>query len=763
MLIIVHKTALIALLTLLLAPVGADEFPLVRAHITAAPPQIDGVLDDPAWDQAAPADQFFQREPDEGAPATERTQVRILRDDDQIYIGFRCFDAEPDQIIATIMRRDDDIENDDNVQVILDTYDDRRGGFFFSTNPLGARLDMLLSAEGRTRNESWDCVWQSRARIDSLGWTAEMAIPLDQLRYATGDDVQWGLNLARTIRRKNERTFLVPPPLAYGFSGHLRTSQLATLTGLGRLEERPRVELTPYTQLATTRDFEALDTATQYQFDTGADFKYGVTPALTLDLSWRTDFAQVEADQEQVNLTRFSLFLPEKRDFFLEGAGIFSFGERFQRFDGPPPTLLFYSRRIGLDEGRALPVLAGGKLTGRSGPFEIGVLNITTDPLQFREEDTEDRYRLTDGTLLAADDPPLETATVTDTVELTFIDTVRIRRTNFSVVRLKRDVLSRSSVGLIATNRNPGSNADHNRSFGLDADFSLLDAALNVRGFAARSFSPERAGRESAGHLEIDYRHGSFESRVAYLDIGEDFNPEIGFVPRDAIRRYSTSFRYRPMVGSRWIRRYSIGPQFTYLTDLDNELQTRDFRFSAFVNLESGDWLGLRFHQRFENLDESFEIHDSIEIPAIEHSFSGYSLNWFSDEGRWLSTDGAVEMGDFWDGERFRFNAEGTVKAGNRLSLSTDYEFNSVRLPAGDFKTNALSNRFLYTFSTDLFLRGLVQWNSKREIVGINALCNWRYRPGSDLFLVYSQVWDTDGGGQLNRQLQFKLTYFWKK
>ena len=736
---------------------------MVQAHITATPPQIDGILDDPAWSEATPATEFFQREPNEGAPATERTEVRILRDKNNLYLGFRCFDSEPDKIIATLMRRDEDLGDDDNVQVILDTYDDRRGGFFFATNPLGARLDVLLSAEGRTRNQSWDCVWSARAQIDSLGWTAEMAIPLDQLRYAVGDDATWGLNIARTIRRKNERTFLVPPPLAYGFSGHLRTSRLATLEGLGRLEERPRLEVTPYTQTGTTRDFEALDTDAQYKLDSGVDLKYGLTPALTLDLSWRTGFAQVEADQEQVNLTRFSLFFPEKRDFFLEGAGIFSFGERFQRFGGRPPTLLFYSRRIGLEEGHALPVLVGGKLTGRSGPFEIGVLNITTDPRQFRDEETADRYLSDQGDLLVEDDPRLETATITDTVEVDFIDTTRVLRTNFTVIRLKRDILSRSSIGLIAVNRDPGSEADYNRSFGLDADLSLLDAALNIRGFAARSFSPDRQGREDAGHLEIDYRRSAFEGRASYLDVGEDFNPEVGFVPREDIRRFNTSLRYRPLTDTQWIRRYSLGPEFTYLTDLDNQLQTRDFGFSAFVNLETGDWLGFRFRQRFENLDESFEIHDGIDIPAAEHSFTAYSLNFFSDEGRRLSSRGSVELGDFWTGERFRFNIDGTIKANSRFSLSADYEFNSVRLPEGDFKTNALSNRFLYTFTTDQFLRGLIQWNSKSEIVGINALCNWRYRPGSDLFLVYSQVWDTDGAGQLNRALQFKLTYFWKR
>ena len=759
-----HTVAQIALLIIAFSPAYAAEFPVAEARIVAQAPHIDGVLDDQAWADAVPVTDFLQREPDEGAPATEATEVRILRDKDNLYLGFRCFDADPEQIIATVMRRDGDLGDDDNVQVIFDTYDDRRGGFFFATNPLGARLDVLLSAEGRTRNESWDCVWSCRARTDSLGWTAEMAIPLDQLRYAVGEDVTWGINLARTIRRKNERAFLVPPPLAYGFSGHLRTSRLATLEGLGRLEERPRLEITPYAQAGTTRDFEALDTDAQYKLDSGVDLKYGITPALTLDLSWRTDFAQVEADQEQVNLTRFSLFFPEKRDFFLEGAGIFSFGERVQRSGGGnrPPTLLFYSRRIGLEEGHALPVLAGGKLTGRSGPFEIGVLNITTEARQFRDEVTEDRYLDGAGLLYAEDDPLLEQATIVDTVDFEFIDTTRVQKTNFSVVRFRRDILSRSSIGLIAVNRDPGGETDYNRSFGLDADFSLMDAALNIRGFTARTFSPEASGRESAGHVAVDYRRGAFESNASYLDIGEDFNPEVGFVPREGIRRYRTTLRYRPLPDTQWIRRYSIGPEFTYLTDLDNQLQTRDFGFSAFVNLETGDWLGMRLRQRFEDLDESFEIHEEIDIPAGEHDFTAYSFNFFTDEGRRLSSDGSIEMGNFWNGERFRLSVDGTIKANSRFSLSADYEFNSVSLPQGDFKTNALSNRFLYTFTTDLFLRGLLQWNSKREVIGINALCNWRYRPGSDLYLVYSQAWDTEGHGQLNRSLQFKLTYFWK-
>ena len=289
-----------------------------------------------------------------------------------------------------------------------------------------------------------------------------------------------------------------------------------------------------------------------------------------------------------------------------------------------------------------------------------------------------------------------------------------------------------------------------------------LNAALNIRGFAARTFPPELEGRESAGHLQVDYRRGFFEGRAAYLDVGENFNPETGFVPREGIRRFRTIFRYRPLGTTSWIRRYSIGPEFTYLTDLDGELQTRNFGFSTFVNLEGNHWIGLRFRQRFERLDEPFEIHEDIDIPATAHTFTSYSLNVNTDDGRRLSSDATIEVGDFWSGTRWRFSIDGTANINNRFSVSSDYNFNRVRLPEGNFNTNSLSNRFLYTFNTDLFLRGLVQWNSKREIVGINTLCNWRYRPGSDLFLVYSQVWDTDGAGQLNRSLQCKLTYFWK-
>ena len=754
----------IALTALLAAPTWAQ--PSVHATRTSTPPRIDGRLDEAAWDRARPITDFFQREPVEGAPPTERTQVRILFDDDNLYFALRCFDAHPDRLVANHMRRDAELDENDNIQIILDPYNDRRGGFYFSTNPQGARQDLLLTDEGRARNQAWDSVWQSRATVDSLGWSAEVAIPFDQLRYPDSAQAVWGINIGRSIRRKNEEVFLVPPPQSYGFRGRYRTSRLAVLTGLGQLRSRPPVAGVPFLLSGTQRDFTALDDGTKYNLEPGVDFKYGLTPSLTLDLSYKTDFAQVESDQEQINLTRFSLFFPEKRDFFLEGAGIFQFGERVERGGGGarPPTLLFYSRRIGIEEGHELPVLAGGKLTGRAGPYQIGALRMTTRAGTFVDEEEEDRFVTTDGDLLDEDQALLSTAAIVDTVQLDITDTLRVARTDFTVLRLKRDLLGRSSLGFIAIDKQPGSEADYNRAAGLDFTLSLLQSALSLRGFAAKTWTPQVEGRDQAGLLELDYRQSRFETRLSYLDVEEDFEPEVGFVPRTDIRRLRASGRYRPRPDIDWIRQLSLGPRLTYLTDRDNTLQTRNFEFSAFVNLERGDWLGARFRHRYELLEEAFEIRDDQEIHPAIYRFGSYQANFFANSSRRLSGDASYGYGDFFNGTRHRFSAEAVWRHNARLSLEGDYEFNRIDLPDGAFNTHLFGHRFLYSFSPDMFLRGFLQWNSAQELVGGNFLFNYRYLPGSDLFIVYNQVWDTEGAlQQANRSLQLKLSYYWKR
>ncbi|MXX36562.1 MAG: carbohydrate binding family 9 domain-containing protein [Gemmatimonadetes bacterium] len=736
----IAKSAVV--LALLAAPSQAGETPVVQATRTSTPPNIDGRLDDSVWHQAPTIADFFQREPIEGAPPTEQTEVRILFDDDHLYFALRCFDSEADRLVANQMRRDAELDENDNIQIILDPYNDRRGGFYFSTNPLGARQDLLLTDEGRTRNQAWDSVWQSRTRIDSLGWSAEVAIPFDQVRYPDSDQAVWGINIGRAIRRKNEEVFLVPPPQSYGFRGRYRTSRLAVLTGLGQLQSRPPLAVVPFLLSGTQRDFAA-DGSTEYDLDPGLDFKYGLTPSLTLDLSYKTDFAQVEADQEQINLTRFSLFFPEKRDFFLEGAGIFEFGERVERqgSGGRPPTLLFYSRRIGIEEGHNLPVLAGGKLTGRAGPYQIGTLRMTTQAMTFVDEEENQEGR-----------------------EDTILDTLHVAQTDFTVLRIKRDMLGRSNLGFIAIDKQPGSEANYNRTGGVDFTLSLLQAALNLRGFAAKTWTPQVEGRDRAGLLELDYRQGRFETRLNYLDMEEDFAPEVGFVPRTDIRRFKGSGRYRPRPDIGWIRMFSIGPRFTYLMDRGNTLQSRDFQFSAFVNLEIGDWFGARYRQRYELLDEAFEIRDEQEIPIGAYEFGSYSLNLFANSSRRLSGRASYEYGDFFNGTRQRISAETIWRYNARLELEGTYEFNHINLPNGAFNTHLFGHRFLYSFSPDMFVRGFLQSNSAQELVGGNFLFNYRYLPGSDLFIVYNQVWDTEGGlEQASRSLQLKVSYYWQR
>ena len=409
----------------------------------------------------------------------------------------------------------------------------------------------------------------------------------------------------------------MPPPQSYGYWGRYRTSRLAVLKGLGRLRSRPPMAVVPFLLSGTRRDFTAENSSNEYDLDPGLDFKYGLTPSLTLDLSWKTDFAQVEADQEQVNLTRFNLFFPEKRDFFLEGAGIFEFGERVERqgLGGRPPTLMFYSRRIGIEEGHNLPVLAGGKLTGRAGPYQVGTLRMTTQAMTFVDEEGEDRFLTADGDLFDEEQAELSGEAIVDTLEVNVLDTLDVARTDFTVLRLKRDLPGSSNVGLIAIDKQPGSDAGYNRTAGMDFSLSLLQTALNLRGFAAGTWTPAAEAGDGAGLLELDYRRTRFETSLSYLDVEEDFSPEVGFVPRTGIRRFKGQGRYRPRPDVGWIRQLSLSPRFTYLTDRDNILQSRDLEAYAFVNLEAGDWLGVRHRRRYELLEEAFEIRDGQEIP----------------------------------------------------------------------------------------------------------------------------------------------------
>ena len=710
----------------------------VRALRVSEPPKIDGRLEEPVWQEAEAAKGFTQRDPVEGAPASERTWVRVLYDQRKIYFGFMCFDSQPEKIVANEMRRDSNLDENDSVEILMDTYNDRRGGFFFRVNPLGAREDKLVGDEGRSTHGDWNCLWEAEACIVEQGWQAEIAIPFSQLRFRNEGNMVWGVNFGRNIRRNNEDAHWVPVSRSLGFSARYHTAHLGELVGLEGIRPRLHLEVKPYVLPGASADLSEMPAIRETVFDVGLDVKYGITPNLTADLTFNTDFAQVEADQEEVNLTRFSLFFPEKRDFFLEGVELFQFGTGGGGWRGPPPVLLFYSRRIGLEEEEDIPILFGAKLTGKLGAYSVGVLDVLTDKESYLDEDDA-----------------LQTAP----------------RTNFSVVRLRRDVLARSSVGLMAVNKQTALDSVYNRGLGADVRLSLLDN-LHVGGFVAKTWSPEEQGRDWTGYMKVDWGGDLFRGELSVLDVGEHFNAEMGYTQREDIRKVVSEVRVMPRPGIPWIRQMYIGPQWTYTEDHRGVVQSRSVEFNVWSRLEAGGWAGINVERDYEWLDEDFEIRDEVFIPIGSYTVTTVRLMVSPESSRGIGGRMSLDGGGFYDGSRKGISLSGEWKPNPRFTLEGRYNHNRIdldrvrredRWTTYSFSTNVLSTRLSYSFSTDLFARAFIQWNDDEERISNNFLLNYRYRPGSDIYLVYNQSWDTSGGRVKtdNWTVLGKVTYLW--
>ena len=730
----------LSILLLFCISVGVDaesEELRAEAYRTYQSVEVDGDLTEPDWQKATPISQFTQFEPNAGEPLTESTEVRILYDDKHIYFGFICSEPERSKIVANKMRRDAMLWDNDNVFVLLDTYNDRRSGFFFRVNPLGSREDVAIMDSGDSRNENWNAVWDSKAKINDDNWTTEIAIPFSQLRFKKEATSVWGLNLGRRIEKRQEEGTWAQVPAAYTFLARYRTTNLGTLTGLSGISQRRNIEFLPYILPGVAR---TEDDGTFGVFDFGGDMKVSVTSNLTADLTVNTDFAQVEADREQANLTRFSLFFPENRQFFLEGAGLFDFGIPRTSFNAPPPLLLFYSRRIGIEEGHAIPIMTGGKVTGKIGGFGVGLLNVLTD-----------KY--------AADATESE-------------DAVNVDRTNYSVLRIRRDLFTGSSLGMIAINKQ-GSEAQNSAG---GADFIYRPTGnMNFRGLWARTFESSEISEQpipadsisSSENANAFYFGGNWQSEVgrvnaSYTDIGDDFNPEVGYVYRTGSRWFRSEIRATPYLHWFGFRRLWAGPEIDVILDSDNQLETRTFIWSTWLELESNGWGGLRIHRNFENLTEDFEIREGIIIPRGKYSYNNYNL-MLNAEGQVFNGRFGFNIGDFYNGNRRGFDLRLDLRFGGRFSLEPRYEFNRVTLPEGSFDTNIFGGRVVYSFSTDLFTKFYVQWNSDRDLVTSNFLVNYIYSPGSDFYFVFNQTYGTDSitTGLLDTTLVGKVTYWW--
>ena len=672
--------------------------PLVfEARRLDEPPRIDGVLDEPFWEQITPLTGFRQRTPVDGAPASEPTEVRVAYDDNNLYFGFMLYDSDPSAIRRSILHREGRIDQDDRVIIALDTYNDNRNGYIFELNALGTQGDAWFNDESLEGSDwNWEGIYESAARVEEWGWALEVAIPTTTIRFREAEEVEMGVAFYRAIRRKNEDVFL--PHISQDYRGGIyQVSQYATLQGLRGLRRGNDLEIKPWGLLGG--ESVAAPVETDFVADAGLDVKWGITTNLTADITVNTDFAQVEADNVQINLTRFGLFFPEKREFFLERAGLFQFGN-------PRETEVFFSRRIGIDN----EIIGGGRVTGQQGPWSIGILDLQTQNARSEDEDETDEGR----------------------------------GANNFVGRVRRDLGRRGSVGAIFTNLQNDTLGD--RVAGVDFEQRFL-ASSSVRGWFAKEWDAERdGGGVGAGHAELQLSTNRYSAGVSYTDIGAGFDPAIGFVRRDDMVRWGANAGFRPRFeGSGWARELSVTVGGNEVAGQDGVLQSQLQDLNASFTFESGDRIIGGFNRNFERLFEPFPIRDDVTLAAGDYRFSDASIGLRTNESRWLSGRVQLELGDFWSGTIRVAGGEIVWKQSEHLSLAFGGDHRDVSLPLanGDFSTTILTHRIALAASRDLFANALIQYDSDSRTVQANVRLDWIHTPGSDLFLVFDTGYRT--------------------
>ena len=712
-------TVLLSLLMILLGMLpeahGSDDpaAPVAEARRTAAAPAIDGRLDESEWGSAPAVSEFRQKDPVEGDPATEVTRVRILYDEAFLYIGVKLLDGQPSLIRASELRRDNELASDDSFTIVLDSYHDHRNAFLFRVNPRGTRYDALVRNESFRIFSEWDEDWTVAATMGETGWTAEIAIPFKILRFSGAQDQIWGVNFERVIKRKNESVYWTSWNRDFDF---FQVSQAGHLRGLSEIRPGERLRIRPY----LLGGYESLGTLdpprSRRQWEAGLDdVKISLTSNLTADLTLNPDFAQTEVDDLQVNLTRFSLFFREKRQFFIEGSDMFRMRIRFLHF-GPPPLEPFYSRRIGLSEDREpIPVLGGGKLTGKVAGFDLGLLNMQTG--QHKDQPGE----------------------------------------NFTVARVRKEIFGRSYIGGIFTNRQGG--AEWNRVAGADANFVLFNH-LTVGGMLAKSSTRGVQSQQSVWNTGFEWRSDFFDAGGNYLKIAPNFNPGVGFVRRrDRLAGARVSFKPRP--GGNLVRQFRITPGLVFFHDDAGLLQSRSGRFQTSAIFQSGDVLALNFENLAERISEPFPIHPTVTLPPGLYEWNEAEVVFDSYNGRKVSGTAAFTLGSFYNGTKRSVSLAGDYRPNQNLSVEPSYEFNDVDLDQGPFRTHLVGMRTNVSFTTNLLVAAFVQFNSADELAAIQLRLNYIFRSIDNFYVVYNETRLTEGpfAGRTDRSLILKITY----
>ena len=679
----------------------------VRAIRLTTPLRLDGTLDEAVYREMEPASDFVQTEPLADVPATEKTEIWILFDDDNLYVGARMWESHPERMVVNEMRRDSpNVFQNEQFAIVFDTFHDGRNGVGFAINPIGGRQDGQITNE--RWNRDWNTVFDFGVGSFDGGWTAEFAIPFKSLRYRPGASQVWGMNARRVNKWKNELSHLAAVPSANAGSALYRMSLAATLVGLDVPSGSKNLEIKPYATTDLTTDRNANPRiSNEVGGDLGVDVKYGVTQNLTADVTYNTDFAQVEADEQQVNLTRFSLFFPEKRDFFLENPGLFAFGgvsvNSGQASSDAP--MLFYSRRIGLNQGRVVPLTAGGRLTGRVGRYAVGLMNIQT------------------GEEAVSGSPS----------------------TNFSLVRLKRDVLRKSSIGLIATGRSVTmSGSGSNAVYGVDGALSFYEN-LSFDTYWARTRTTGLSGDDTSYRGALAYAGDRYGIELERLAVGSHFNPEVGFVRRYDMRRSSGLLRFSPRPqSSTLVRKYSWQGSIDYVENGAGRLETRDAEGQFGIEFQNSDRFTASAVRSYEFLPRPFRIAPGIVLPMRGYDSSRVRLSHSLGTQRVMSGNISAEYGSFYSGHRATVGLSGgRLKITSQLSVEPTYSINAVDLLEGSFTTHLAGSRVTYSMTPLMFTSALLQYNSTNHVMSANARLRWEYAPGSELFLVYNEERDT--------------------
>lgn len=685
----------------------------VRATPLTTAIRIDGALNEVIYQTVAPYTDFVQQEPVEGALATEKTEAWVFFDDENIYVAARMYESDPSRRVASDMRRDAlNMYNNDHLAVMFDTFNDHRNGFGFAANRLGAMFDFTATNENPSSN--WNGLWDVKAQDFDGGWSVEFRIPFRSIRFKEGSNT-WGVNIRRMVRWKNEVSFLSIVPRSWGRRALNKVSNAATMTGLQVPARGLNLDLKPYTLGSLLTNTVATPAFTNRRnANLGGDAKWGLTQNIVADFTVNTDFAQVEDDEAQVNLTRFSLLFPEKRDFFLEGQDAFSFagvgggnggpgsgsvsGQNtgLPVFDNLSPVL-FYSRRIGLANGEVAPIIGGARVLGRTGAWQVGALDMQSDR----------------------------------------VPSVSAPRTNYSVLRINRDVGRRSRIGLIATGRNASSDT-MNSAVGVDALFNV-SSDVAIVAYGARSVQAGRPGDQGSYRGRLEWNGDRYGANIEHLYVGDGFGPGVGFMRRAGFRRSYGLARFSPRPASiPLVRKFSWQGSADYIEGSRGGLQSEAFQSAFATEFTNGDFVNAEVTSSFEQLSRPFVVARGVTVPIGGYRFTNVKASYVFGTQRPVNGMLVLARGSFYGGTLTETTWRGRVEASPHVLIEPAISFNRVAGPYGTGKSDLVSSRVTYTVTPRMYLAALVQYQSRSTSMATNMRFRWEYQPGSELFVVYS-------------------------